>query len=118
MKTEELFDLGITPKEGKYAGQRFRVLSIFSDKVSVSAWDNDEERMTLKHGEYDIWQPPKTVFEDRTIPVTWGELKKGVEQKGLSDDTPIFVRSGFWSVGESRAMLGRVGGEKAIIFSN
>jgi hypothetical protein len=94
MNTEELFKYGVTPKEGAHAGERFRVMCIMPDKISVSEWDKEKPtvKLTLNHGEYRVYSPPKTLFEDDSIPATWGNLKRAVEEAGISDDTEFAIQ--------------------------
>lgn len=87
MKTEDLFKYGVTPKEGSKSGKKFEVDSI--DKDGVSVRDEKGNRGSFPHGTYKLWEPEKTLFEDDSIKPTWGNLKKAVEAKGLSDDTLI-----------------------------
>lgn len=87
MKTEDLFIFGVTPKDGPKAGKKFEVESIGRDGVLVR--DEKGNHATYPHGTYKLWEPEKTLFEDDSIKPTWGNLKKAVEAKGLSDDTLI-----------------------------
>lgn len=107
MRTEDLFKFGVTPKEGPYAGMQFKVTAITPTVIKATLYDGDkamDEEFT--HGSYDLWQPPKTLFEDRSIEATIGELKKAIEAYNLPDDTPIYtefftglgVRSGMFSL--------------------
>ena len=97
MNIDELFEKGVTPKDGEYAGQRFRVVSINKDGVSVREWDTNKFAADLKHGEYKVWEFQKTLFDPRcTIEPTWGNLKKAAEAAGLDDATPIYVKGGFF----------------------
>lgn len=115
MNTDEMFLRGVTPVDGTLAGKRFRVLSIMEDKVSVAAWNDPSERMTIRHGAYKLWSPPTTVLDDPGKVVTWGELKKAVEQAKLPDDTQIYVR---WMFGlyDATVVMGQVNKKKALIF--
>ena len=88
MKTEDLFKFGVTPKEGPRAGEKFEVSSIAKDVVFVH--DSEGNRNKFEHGTYALWEPPKTLFDGDDIKPTWGNLKKAMEAKGLSDDT-LFV---------------------------
>lgn len=98
MNTEDLFKYGVTPKEGEFAGERFKVISVSESGVSVRKWGDPAgtPRMTFSEGSYKIWQEPKTLFEDSTIKPTWGNLKKAVEAAGLGDDTLIAVPRTDW----------------------
>lgn len=97
MNIDELFEKGVTPKEGEYAGQRFRVVSINKDGVSVREWDTNKFAADLKHGEYKVWERQKTLFDPHSgIEPTWGNLKKAAEAAGLDDATPIYVKGGFF----------------------
>lgn len=92
MNTEDLFKYGVTPKEGKDAGKRFAVNAIRPGSIDVFPWG--ESNVPLRYfseGTYDIWKEPKTLFEDHTIPATWGNLKKAVEAAGLGDETKFVV---------------------------
>lgn len=98
MKTEDLFKYGVTPLEGEDAGKRYRVMCVMPDCISVSDWDKEKPALkkVLKEGEYKVWEPEKTLFEDHAIPATWGNLKKAVEAAGLGDDTLIAVPRTDW----------------------
>lgn len=97
MNTEELFKLGVTPKNGDLAGKRFAVNAIRPDGLDVYSWGTTNSTLAFfKHGEYDIWKEPKTLFEDDSIAPTWGNLKKAMEKAGLSDDTRFKVPVEFW----------------------
>lgn len=89
MTVEEMFRLGVTPKEGSYAGKRFEVRSLNEEEIFVC--DEEGYRTNFAHGTYRLWEPPKTVFEDDRIEPTWGNLKKAVEAKGLPDNTRIIT---------------------------
>ena len=91
MNTDDLFRYGVTPKAGEDAGRRFRVVNISPDEILVTDWDHDAPNISLKHGTYDIYREPKTLFEDDSIAPTWGNLKKAVEKAGLGDDTLLVV---------------------------
>lgn len=93
MNTEDLFKYGVTPKDGEFAGERFKVISVSESGVSVRKWGDPAgtPRMTFSEGSYKIWHGPKTLFEDSTIKPTWGNLKKAVEAAGLGDDTRFVV---------------------------
>jgi hypothetical protein len=98
-RVSELFKCGVTPKKGKGAGVRYRVQSVWPGGVVVKPWEGDGDAVELKEGEYVLWTPPKTLFKDPTIPATWGNLKRAVEQAGLGDDTRILLCDGFfWPV--------------------
>lgn len=96
MNTEDLFKYGVTPKEGENAGKRFKVLKIEPTGVYVNDWEDGNRGFYLANGSYDLWQEPKTLFEDSTIKPTWGNLKKAVEAAGLGDDTLIAVPRTDW----------------------
>ncbi len=99
-RVSELFKCGVTPKKGKGAGARYRVISVWPGGVVVKPWESDVDAFELKEGEYVLWTPPKTLFKDPTIPATWGNLKRAVEQAGLKDDTKILLCDGFfWPIG-------------------
>lgn len=92
MNTEDLFKYGVTPKEGPYAGQQFKVTAITPTVVKATLYDGDKAMDDeFKHGSYDLWQEPKTLFEDRMIESTWGNLKKAMEAAGLGDETKFAV---------------------------
>lgn len=93
MNSEKLFKTGVVEKGGD--GKRYRVLAILPDGVSVAEWDDDSERKVLKSGEYEVWTPPKTVFNSYMKGVTWGKLKAAAEQEHLPDDTEILIRREF-----------------------
>ena len=93
MNSEKLFKTGVIEKGGD--GKRYRVLAILPDGVSVAEWDDDSERKVLKSGEYEVWTPPKTVFNSYIKGVTWGKLKAAAEQEQLPDDTEILIRREF-----------------------
>ena len=118
MNTEDLFKYGVTPKAGENAGKRFKVLKIEPTGVYVNDWEDGNKGFYLANGSYDIWREPKTIFEDDTIPVTWGNLKKAVEQAGLKDDTRIMVTPELWPtvVADADAKIVEVNGEKVILF--
>ena len=88
MKTDDLFKCGVTPKEGPRAGERFEVDSF--DREMVYVRDSKGDRNRFEHGSYELWHQPKTLFEEDRIKPTWGNLKKAMEARGLSDDT-LFV---------------------------
>lgn len=92
MKTEDLFKYGVTPKDGRYAGERFIVTAITPTVVKATLYNGDkamDEEFT--HGSYEIWHDPKTLFEDATIPPTWGNLKKAMEKAGFNDDMRFVI---------------------------
>ena len=93
MNTEDLFKYGVTPNDGEFAGERFKVISVSESGVSVRKWGDPagSSRMTFSEGSYKIWHEPKTLFEDSSIRSTWGNLKKAVEIAGLGDDTLLAV---------------------------
>ena len=90
MNTEDLFKYGVTPKEGKDAGKRFLVEGVKRDGILVYSEEFPQNIITFENGSYDLWQEPKTLFEDSKIEPTWGNLKKAMEAAGLPDDT-LFV---------------------------
>lgn len=116
MKTEDLFKFGVTPKEGPAKGHRFVVSNVTREGVSGTC-ENGKDTFFFKHGEYDIYVEPKTVFEDDSIPCTFGNLKEAVEKAGLDDDTKICAQFGFWphSLQEACARIVKVEGKKAIL---
>lgn len=92
MRTEDLFKYGVTPKEGPYAGERFKVTAITPNVVKATLYAGDKAMDDeFTHGSYDIWHEPKTLFEDSKIEPTWGNLKKAMEEAGLPDDTLFAV---------------------------
>lgn len=94
MNTEDLFKYGVTPKEGERKGERFRVLSISEKGIAATDWNRETGvKYNLTHGGYDLWQEPKTLFQDPSVEPTWGNLKKAMEAAGLPDDT-LFVVPG------------------------
>ena len=113
MKTEDLFKWGVTPKSGHSAGKRMSVLSILPDGVKVRVWDGDEE-YSLRNGEYELWTPPKTLFESDNY-VTWGALKAAMEQEGLGDETPFYVCD-YFAMGQAQAKIGMANGVRAVVF--
>lgn len=94
MNTEDLFKYGVTPNDGEFAGERFKVISVSESGVSVRKRGDPAGslRMTFSEGSYKIWHEPKTLFEDDSIVATWGNLKKAVEAAGISDDTEFAVQ--------------------------
>ena len=91
MNTEDLFKYGVTPKEGEFAGKRFIVDRISKNMVFCFSDEDPNHMEGFTHGSYVLWHEPKTLFEDHTIPATWGNLKKAVEAAGLGDDTRFVV---------------------------
>lgn len=91
MRTEDLFRYGVTPKEGKNAGRRYRVVSINEKGLVLREWDNETFGPDLKHGEYQLWEPEHTLFDSGDIAPTWGNLKKAMEAAKVSDDTEFVV---------------------------
>lgn len=91
MNTEDLFKYGVTPKEGKYAGEKFIVENINPCVVFCFREKEPTHKEEFTHGSYDLWHEPKTLFEDHTIPATWGNIKKAVEAAGLGDGTLFAV---------------------------
>ena len=91
MKTEDLFKYGVTPKGGDHFGEKFIIDSIDSKGVHCAGG------AFFAHGSYDIWQPPRTLFEDHSVAPTWGNLKKAAEAAGISDDMEFAVPYGFFS---------------------
>lgn len=90
MNIEDLFKYGVMPKEGALAGRKYEVESINANGVVCQIEGKPVSKTFLKHGTYDLYQGPKTLFEDETIKPTWGNLKKAMEAAGLDDDT-LFV---------------------------
>lgn len=120
MNTEDLFKYGVTPKVGKDAGKRYRVLQIYPSRIVVNDWDDESApNQSWNHGLYDIWREPKTLFEDHSIEPTWGNLKKAMEKAGLGDDTRIKIPASFWigyGCKDANATVVKVDGEEAIYF--
>ena len=96
MNTEDLFKYGVTPKEGALAGRKYEVKSINADGVVCQIEGKPVSKTLLKHGTYELYQEPKTLFEDETIKPTWGNLKKAMEAAGLDDDTLFVVPHTDW----------------------
>lgn len=99
MRTEDLFKYGVTPKSENHKGygKRFDVKQIDAVGVLVQMHGTDNAVVRFDHGTYDLWQEPKTLFEDDSIPATWGNLKKAAEKAGISDDTEFAIQEdGFW----------------------
>ena len=121
MKIEDLFKYGVTPKEGPYAGQQFKVTEITPTVVKATLYDGDKAMDDeFTHGTYDLWREPKTLFEDSDIAPTWGNLKKTMEKAGLGDDTLFAVHdfiAGFRRAEMSMGKLysGREGEQKTYI---
>ena len=88
MRTEDLFKYGVTPIKGPRAGERFDVDSIGKDVIYVR--DSEGICNRFEHGSYKVWEKPKTLFEDDSIKPTWGNLKRAMAARGLSDDT-LFI---------------------------
>lgn len=120
MKTEDLFKYGVTPKDGENAGKRFRVLKIEPTGVYVNDWDDDNKGFYLANGAYDLWRPPKTLFEDTSIVCTLGNLWKAISAEGLDEKTKIKVGvPGFFlggAIQDASAKVIEVDGKKAILF--
>ena len=115
MNTEELFKYGVTPVEGKEAGKRFAVNAIRPDGLDVYIWGATNANLSFfKHGEYDLWRPPKTIF-DNNEPVTLGLLKDAVAQHELPKGTRFYIVDTFGGIQDAFAKLGRINGEKAVI---
>lgn len=92
MNTEELFKYGVTPVEGKEAGKRFAVNAVRQDGLDVYPWGQSDANIRyFSNGSYNIWREPKTLFDDDSIPTTWGNLKKAVEKAKIGDDTLIKI---------------------------
>lgn len=91
MRTEDLFKYGITPNKGEHKGERFKVLSISENGIAATDWNQETgAKYNFTHGNYELWQEPKTLFQDPSVEPTWGNLKKAMEAAGLPDDT-LFV---------------------------
>lgn len=121
MKTEDLFKYGVTPKAGENAGKRFRVLQIYPDRTIVADWnDEDAPNQSWKTDTYDLWRPPKTLFEDTSIVCTLGNLWKAISAEGLDEKTRIKVGvPGFFlggAIQDASAKVIEVDGKKAILF--
>lgn len=89
MKIEELFEKGVMLNDGPMAGERLSVESV--DKDGVYVRDKNKELTHLNYGEFEIWHPARTLFEDPAIKPTWGNLKKAAEAAGVSDDAVFAV---------------------------
>lgn len=121
MKTEELFELGVTPTEGANVGKRYRVLAIHPCEITVENWDDVTERFIIPHGRYKVWSEPKTVFEDRTKMVTLDTLNEAASKAGLPGSTRLYIRE--WdrffgigsSIGPANVSVATINGEKIII---
>ena len=115
MNIEEIFENGVTPKTGENAGKKFDVIRIESDGVIV----RDEKGMAVKfaEGSYDLWHEPKTVFDDTTATVTWGNLKDAMAKAGLGDDTRFLIYHGgfFRSIEDAAACVRKVKGKDCVI---
>ena len=94
MKTEDLFKYGVMPKEGPAVGQKFDVVSVTKDGVECMH-ENGKDKAFFKHGEYELYHEPKSLFESHDVKPTWGNLKKAMEAAGLGDDT-LFATEGDW----------------------
>ena len=94
MNTEDLFKYGVTPKSESHKGygKRYDVININEKGLDVRMHGTDNAIVHFDHGSYNLWQEPKTLFEDDSIPATWGNLKKAVEKAGVSDDTEFAVQ--------------------------
>ena len=103
MKTEELFENGVTPINGVNVGKRYRVLNIAPHEISVENWDDSTERFVIPHGDYKVWSHPKTVFEDRTKIVTLDSLYDAAHKANLPGSTRIYIREWdrFFGIGRS-----------------
>lgn len=97
MNTKELFEYGITPKtEIKVGnevwakhGDRLMVESIGREDMLVSKDGGKPVKVLID--EVELWQEPKTLFDDCSIRPTWGNLKNAMETEGLGDDTEFLV---------------------------
>lgn len=70
-------------------GKKFEVTSI--EKDAVCARDADGNRHRFENGSYELWRPPVSLLRnDGSVKPTWGNLKRAMEESGLSDDT-VFV---------------------------
>lgn len=120
MNTDELFKCGVTLKEGVHVGKRFKVEAILRDGIHIQEWDKPNSIVFFcRHGDYDIWRKPKTLFEDGSMLATWGNLKRAVEEAGLGDDTRIKIPAGFWidyGCQDANAKVVKVDGKEAIYF--
>lgn len=116
MNIEDLFKHGVTPKAGRNAGKRFRIAQIDKDgALFITDWETGFSGGKLEPGEYDVWREPKTVFDDRSITVTFGRLKEAMAKKGLGDETVIYIRDVF-GVNEAYAGIETIDGEKSVVF--
>lgn len=120
MRTEDLFKYGVTPKEGENAGKRFIVDGINKAVVLCHNADDETHKEEFPHGSYDLWHEPKTLFEDDSVPATWGNLKKAMAKAGLNDDTRIrTVSHGFFFsdvIQDASAKIIEVDGKKTVLF--
>lgn len=118
MNLEEMFKSGVTPIAGENAGKRYRVVSINEKDISVREWDSQKFGPEMKHGEYRVWTPPKTVFDDVAMVVTWGELKRAMAQKGFGDDARLYVRDPFrfYGFADANVGIGELDGKKVVYF--
>ena len=120
MNVDELFKCGVTPKKGSGVGKRFAVSAIRQDGIDVYTWGQPDSNLVFyRHGEYDVWRKPNTLFEDGSMLATWGNLKRAVEEAGLGDDTRIKIPAGFWidyGCQDANAKVVKVDGKEAIYF--
>lgn len=98
MNTEDLFKYGVTPKSESHKGygKRYDVININEKGLDVRMHGTDNAIVHFDHGSFDLWQEPKTLFEDSSIAPTWGNLKKAMEAAGLPDDTIFVVPKTNW----------------------
>lgn len=97
MRTEDLFKYGVTPKNEIKVGEeiwakhgdRLEVQSIGREDLVVN---NGKKPIKVLTEEVELWEEPKTLFEDSSIKPTWGNLKKAMEAAGLGDDTLFAIR--------------------------
>lgn len=120
MNIRKAFEEGVTPKSGEYAGKRFRVERITKEGFVLQDWDTGKPELTLSEDACEIWTPPKGLFESDAA-VTWGALKHAIEEKGLSDDTEIYVDGTpgfpfFGSFSRAFARLAKVDGKTVVVF--
>ena len=120
MRTEDLFKYGVTPKEGEFAGKRFIVDKINKNAVCCYSEDDPKHKEEFSHGTYDLWRPPKTLFESSEVECTLDNLAKAVSAERLGPDTRIYVRNpGFFFsdlLDSASAKIIEVNGKKAILF--
>jgi len=117
MNIDDIFTKGVTPKGGENAGKRFRVVNINDSGVTVRDWESGQFSQDMKHGDYKIWEPEKTIFESPELKVTWGCLKKAMEAHNLGDDTEFFLYDRFFGLEEATAKVSTVNRKKAVIIS-